>query len=112
MIRALFTIKENGLVFSIRVSAKAKKNSIGGIIKDSDSKLRLKIYTTSAPQNGKANVAILKLLSSAWNLSNKQIAIIHGLRQRDKILFLKGDPSTLLSHLDSIDIVYICGIRE
>lgn len=99
MIRALFTIKENGLVFSIRVSSKSKRNAIGGIIADNDSKLRLKIYTTSAPENGKANSAILKLLSQAWNLNKNQIKIIHGLKQRDKILFLKGDPNSLLLDL-------------
>lgn len=99
MIRTLFTIKKNGLVFSIRVIARAKKNSVGDIFIDNNNTLRLKIYTTSVPENGRANCAILKLLSRAWRINKDQIEIIHGLKQRDKILFLKGSPDKLMALL-------------
>lgn len=47
MRNTLFTIKNNGLVFSVKVSSKAKKNCLGKIIVDENNKPALKVYTTN-----------------------------------------------------------------
>lgn len=100
MRNTLFTIKNNGLVFSVKVSSKAKKNCLGKIILDENNKPSLKVYTTAAPERGKANEAIITLLAGAWALRKNQIEILYGLQQRDKIIFLKGNATYLLQHLN------------
>jgi hypothetical protein len=98
----LFTIKENGLTFAIKVSPKAKKNCISDVVTDQNNQPILKIYTTAPPEDGKANKAIINLLSKIWGLRKNQIKIIVGANQKNKIVHIEGEPKNLLKHLEKL----------
>ncbi len=83
---SLFTVNNDGLTFTVRVSPKAKQDCIGDIFLDQNNQKILKIYTTALPEDGKANEAIIKLLAKAWGLKKNQIKIISGFKQRNKII--------------------------
>ena len=96
--KELFTIKENGLNFNIKVIPKAKQNYIGEIFVNSKNQKILKIYTTAAPIEGKANKAVIALLSKSWQLKKSQISIILGAKDNNKVVHISGDPKDLLEY--------------
>ena len=66
--------------FNVRVTPHARQNKVvmdGGV---------LRVYTTVAPENGRANDAVVKLLSEYFDVPKSGIKIIKGLTGRDKIV--------------------------
>ena len=66
--------------FNIRVTPHAKQNKVV----DDDGVLR--VYTTVAPENGRANDAVIKMLSEYLDVPKSRIKILRGLTGRDKIV--------------------------
>ena len=67
-------------IFNIRVTPHAKQNKVvdsGGV---------LRVYTTVAPENGRANDAVIKLLSEYFDVPKSTIKILRGMTGRDKIV--------------------------
>ena len=67
-------------IFNVRVTPHAKQNKVV----ESDGVLR--VYTTVAPENGRANEAVIKLLSEYFNVAKSRIVISKGLASRDKVV--------------------------
>lgn len=65
--------------FNIKVIPRSSRNKI---IKESESFWRVKL--TTAPVEGKANQALIKLLAKRLSVSKSQIAIVQGLRSKVK----------------------------
>ena len=65
-------------IFNIRVTPHAKQNKVV----ENDGVLR--VYTTVAPENGRANEAVVKLLSEYFDVPKSSIKILRGLTGRDK----------------------------
>ena len=66
--------------FNIRVTPHAKQNKViesGGV---------LRVYTTVAPENGRANSAVIDLLSDYFDVPKSRIKIQKGLTGRDKVV--------------------------
>ncbi|MBL7130362.1 MAG: DUF167 domain-containing protein [Candidatus Omnitrophica bacterium] len=68
------------MIINIKVIHKAKKNLVKEV-KDG-----LKIYVTSPPEKGKANVAVINLLSKFLNVKKYQINILSGQHSRNKVI--------------------------
>ena len=66
--------------FNIRVTPHAKQNKVV----ESDGVLR--VYTTVAPENGRANSAVIELLSDYFDVPKSRIKIQRGLAGRDKVV--------------------------
>ena len=73
-------MKDLPKTFNIRVTPRAKQNKIV----DADGVLR--VYTTTAPENGRANDAVVKLLADYLDVPKSKIKIVKGLTGRDKII--------------------------
>jgi uncharacterized protein len=69
----------------LRVTPRAGRNEIGAV---RDGRLLVKV--TAAPEDGKANAAVIKLLSKAWHVPATSMEIIHGETSREKTLLLRG----------------------
>lgn len=96
---SLFTPVRNGVQVAVRLIPKAAKDAIEGVIERAGGGFALKARVRSAPENGKANTALLRLLARAWGLPAAQLAIVAGKSDRNKILHIDGDPDALLAHL-------------
>ena len=73
-------MKDSQKIFNIRVTPHAKQNKVV----ENDGVLR--VYTTVAPENGRANGAVIELLSEYMDIPKSRIKIIKGLTGRDKIV--------------------------
>ena len=69
--------------FNIRVTPHAKQNKVV----ENDGALR--VYTTVAPENGRANGAVIELLSDYLDVPKSRIKILKGLAGRDKVVSIE-----------------------
>ena len=68
-------------IFNIRVIPRAKQNSI---TVDPDGTIR--VHTTTAPTDGKANDAVIRALSEYWKVPKSSIHIIRGQTSHNKVV--------------------------
>jgi uncharacterized protein len=88
----------DGLLLPIQAQPKAKKNAIVGIHDG-----RLKVAVTQAPEKGKANDAILKLLAKSLELRQSQLDLVSGETSSKKAVRVTGiDAEMLRSRLDGL----------
>jgi uncharacterized protein (TIGR00251 family) len=69
----------------LRVSPGARSNAIVGRHGEG-----WKVRVTAAPEGGKANDAVLRLLAERLDLPGKSLALVSGPSSRDKIVELSG----------------------
>ena len=70
---------------TVKVTPYAGENSIS-LSGKGGSEVTLLIRVTATPENGKANAAVLKLLSKALGLPKTSLAIVRGGNARTKII--------------------------
>jgi len=88
-------VHKNGLTLSLKLTPKAAKNALVRTELDSDGKIRLKATVTAAPEKGKANIALIKLLSKKLGLPKTSIQLIAGEQSRLKTVLFAGDSRAL-----------------
>jgi uncharacterized protein (TIGR00251 family) len=83
------------------VTPRASRAAIGGIAALSDGTAVLKVAVTVAPEDGKANAAVVEMLARAWKLPKSSIDIVSGATSRLKTVHIAGRPAELLVLLDA-----------
>ncbi len=68
-------------IFNVRVIPRARQNSI---TVDDDGTIR--VHTTTAPTDGKANDAVIRALAKFWGVSRSSIHIIRGETSHNKVI--------------------------
>ncbi len=76
---------EGGVVVSVKVQPNASKDRVVG-----EHAGQIKIAVTVAPEKGKANKAVIKVLSQWLNVKSSDIQIISGETSRDKKVFIRN----------------------
>ena len=80
MDNSFFEIKDGCTFIRVRVTTKASKNAVIGAKNN-----ELSVYVTAVPENGKANEAIIKLLSKKFRCAKTKISLISGSKSRNKL---------------------------
>ena len=63
-----FEAARDGVRVAVRVTPKASKNRIQGLVQDADGRVRIKVAVTDPPEDGRANEAVTRLLAKAWGV--------------------------------------------
>jgi uncharacterized protein len=95
-----FAEAEGGLRVKIRLTPKASRDRVDGPAPEADGGAVLKVSVTAIPEDGKANVALIKLLSKEWRIPKTSIDIVQGATDRRKVLLITGDAHELRCRLD------------
>jgi uncharacterized protein (TIGR00251 family) len=95
-----FAVVPQGLRVALRLTPKASRDAIQGVAPDADGAGILKVQVTAVPEDGKANAALIKLLSKAWKIPKTGMDIVQGATDRRKVLLISGDGAELLRRLD------------
>jgi uncharacterized protein (TIGR00251 family) len=90
-----FTPVAGGLKVAVRLTPKASRDRVEGLAPEADGGVVLKVSVTAVPEDGKANAALVKLLSKEWRLPKSNIEIVQGATDRRKALLISGDPADL-----------------
>ena len=86
----------------MRVSPKASRDAIGGVVADGQGNGVLKIAVTAVPEKGDANAAVIKLLAKAWRIRKSDMDIVQGATNRNKTLLIAGDGAAILNRLSPL----------
>ncbi len=89
-----------GVRVTLRLTPKASRDRVEQVVLDADGAAMLKASVTAVPEDGKANAALLKLLSKEWKLPKSIMEIVQGATDRRKVLFISGDAADLADRLD------------
>lgn len=76
---------DDGALLSVRVTPKASADRLGPVHDD-----RLKIAVTTAPDKGKANAHLAKLLAKRLGVAKGAVSVVAGDTDRAKTVLLRG----------------------
>ena len=94
----LFVLGEGSIFFRVNVLPKASANRIEGIAVREDG-AALKVRVTAVPDKGKANKAIVRLLSKQTGVASGRFDVVSGMTSRKKRLKISGADEELLNRL-------------
>ena len=80
-----------GILLKVKLNPKAKQNNIAGLLVDKDNNSILKINVTAAPENNKANKALIDLLAAKMGIAKSNFEIIAGKTSKNKKILVSGD---------------------
>ncbi|MBW3096784.1 DUF167 family protein [Pseudohoeflea sp. DP4N28-3] len=92
---APFEWRGDRFLLRVRLTPKAGRNGIGDIFIDADGVAWLKARVTAVPEDGRANRALIVLISGALGVPRSAITIVAGLAHRTKTLELAGEEARL-----------------
>lgn len=77
--------REEGVLLSLKVAPKAKKNAMTGLHDG-----QLKISVTAPPEKGKANQAVINLLAKSLHLKKNYLQLVSGETSQQKKILVHG----------------------
>jgi uncharacterized protein (TIGR00251 family) len=92
---------DGGVRLALRLTPRASKNGVDGIVADADGRPLLKLRLVAPPVDGAANEALIAFLAKTLSLRKAGITIRSGETSRVKILHLAGDSAAILQKLDA-----------
>lgn len=92
------TSHASGVVLPVRATPSARRNAISGIHDG-----MLKISVTAAPEDGRANQAIVALLAKSLKISKSRVHLLSGATQRQKKFLLEDVDLDTVASLASDD---------
>ncbi len=84
------TADGNGVRLAVRVTPRAKRSALAGIVTDADDRPMLAIRLAAPPVDGAANKALIAFLAGQFALPKSAVAILSGETGRRKIVRLEG----------------------
>lgn len=94
-----FRASPAGVRARLKVSPKAKREQIGGLLDEPGGGKALKVAVTAAPEDGKANAAVIALLAKEWGVAKSAISVVTGATDRRKLVEIRGPSQELLAKL-------------
>lgn len=82
----------------VKLAPKAASDRIQGIHPTAEGAV-LKVAVTAAPEKGKANARLIRLLADAFDVAKSDVRILRGETERTKVLFVAGDPDVLIPRM-------------
>jgi uncharacterized protein (TIGR00251 family) len=85
----------DGILLAVRLQPGASANRITGLGPAAEGGETLRATVTAAPEKGKANAALIRLLSKNWKLPKSAITVAKGATERTKTIHIAGDADAL-----------------
>lgn len=96
---AAFRSVAGGATVAVRVQPRSSPERLEGFVADAAGAVRLKARLAAAPEDGKANAALLKVLARAWGVPASRLSLLSGAKERNKTVLLEGEPAATLELL-------------
>ena len=89
----------DGARITIRLMPRGRGDRIEGVGRSADGAAVLRVSVGAPPAEGRANDALLRLLAKEWGIRRRDLAIVAGLKSRNKVVDVAGDSDALLARL-------------
>ncbi len=87
---------------SIKLTPNGGRDAIDGMETDAEGHAFLKARVSAVPEDGKANKALIALLSKKLRVPKSAVSFFSGETARKKILRIEGDPEDLKAKIESL----------
>lgn len=84
----------------VRLTPKGGRDALDGLETLSDGRMVLKARVRAAPEDGRANEALVELIASKLQTPRRSVSIVSGHTGRQKKLLVAGDPARLIQALE------------
>lgn len=104
---ACWRLASNGdVLLDLKVTPGAARAAVGGLHQDPDGQGRLALRVTAPPEDGKANAAVLAVLSKALGVPKSALALASGEKGRHKTVRIAGrladETAAVTARLDAL----------
>ncbi len=100
--REPFESCKDGIRLWVKANPAARRSAVDGLVPRADGGTALKVSLTAPPSDGKANSALIALLAESLGLAKRQVEILRGRSERQKLLLLHGDSEGLAREVKSL----------
>ena len=101
-----------GASLAVRLTPRGGRDAIEDVVVDATGAKRLKARVAAPPEGGKANAALIALLSKAWKIPKSRFAIVAGPASRDKVVRIAGATAADLSAINCFALAIRAGTRR
>ena len=92
-------VNGDAVLLSLRLTPQSSKDAVEGIEALSDGRRVLKARVRAVPEDGKANVALLRLLAKWLDLPIRTLSLSSGASGRTKVIRIEGAGDALAARL-------------
>lgn len=100
--RGAVHVRDGSLRISVRLTPKGGRDGIDGWAAGADGSMYLKVRVRVAPEDGKANAALVALLAKTLRVAKSQVSIAAGATSRLKMVDVSGDARMLAAQLEAL----------
>lgn len=97
-----YILDEQGVRIAVRLTPRAKRSAIAGIVRDVNERPALAIRIAAPPVDGAANKALILYLSKMLDIPVSAVDIQSGETARLKIVHLAGDSAAIAARLSAL----------
>ena len=97
-----FSAHRDHIRLTVRLTPNGGRDAIDGIEADAQGAACLKARVAAVAENGKANKALIALISKQLRIPKSTITFIAGETARKKILRIEGDPEDMMKSLSAM----------
>ena len=95
MTKLCHDVTASGIRLRLRVTPKSRREGPQGFVELPEGGSALKLGINAAPEDGKANAAVVALLARALSVAKAAITVAAGAKDRRKLVDIRGDPAAL-----------------
>ena len=95
-------LASGAVLLSLRLTPKSSKDAVEGIETLSDGRRVLKARVRAAPEDGKANLALLRLLADQLDYPIRALSLNSGATARAKVIRIEGEPEGVIARLEAL----------
>ena len=92
----------DAVLLSLRLTPKSSKDALEGIEALADGRRVLKARVRAVPEDGKANLALLRLLAAQLDLPIRALTLASGATGRTKVIRIEGAQQQTLARLAAL----------
>ena len=95
-------VSGDAVLLSLRLTPKSSRDALEGIETLADGRSVLKARVRAVPEDGKANLALLRLLADQMDLPIRALSLATGATGRTKVIRIEGAPEVTLARLAAL----------
>ncbi len=86
----------------VRVTPGAGSDVVGGVHAGAGGAVRLAMRVSAPPEDGRANAAVLSVISEALGVAKSSLLLASGEKGRHKTIVISGDATALGARIDAL----------
>ena len=95
-------LSADAVLLSLRLTPRSSKDALEGVETLADGRSVLKARVRAVPEDGKANLALLRLLAEQLDLPMRALSLATGATGRTKVIRIEGAPEATLARLAAL----------